>query len=95
MTKNVIHLRPATVTLAREVVRYPDCHSDAAVLDACETLVSQGDWIDQSRANELRRAVIRQSVDRLNARVRRAQRRQRAAIYAAMFFAGLFIGFHL
>lgn len=95
MTTNVIPLRPSTVALAREVVRYPDHHSDAAVLDACETLASHGDWIDQSRACELRRAIIRETVDRLNVRACRAQRARRRIIYAAMFVAGLFIGFHL
>lgn len=92
---NVIPLRTSTIALAREVIRRPDHHSDAAVLDACETLLTFGDWMDQTRATQLRQALIRQGVVQLNARARRVLHRRLLTLCAVTFTLGLFTGFLL
>lgn len=102
--QNVVPLRASTIATAREVIRRPDHHSDAAVLDACETLITFGDWMDQTRATHLRQSLIRQGVVRLNAEARRVLHRRLLALCAVtfslgfatgLFVAGLFIDFLL
>lgn len=44
---------------ARTVVRRPDLHSDARVLEACQLLIWRGDWLDLLRAVELHKATER------------------------------------
>lgn len=51
---------------AREVVSHPDFHTEGAVLDACEQLEAWGDWADAQRARELRKAVVRDAVAKIN-----------------------------
>jgi hypothetical protein len=45
---------PMTLEEARQVVRRPDLHEDAAVLAACAVLERRGDFIDHDRGRMLR-----------------------------------------
>lgn len=47
----------AAVMDARQVTARPDLYTDKQVLDACDVLACWGDWIDQTRAAELRKAM--------------------------------------
>ena len=42
---------------ARQVAHRPDLYDAATILDACAVLACWGDWLDATRAMELRRAV--------------------------------------
>lgn len=42
---------------ARQVAHRPDLYDNATILDACAVLACWGDWLDVTRATELRRAV--------------------------------------
>lgn len=84
--------RPQALITAREVIRRPDDHDEAVVLDACDALIAGGDWMDHSRATELRRAIVRATVDRINARAARQQRGRRIARSLALVALGLIIG---
>lgn len=70
---------------AREVVMHPDFHTEGAVLDACEHLQAWGDWMDVERARELRKAVVRDAVAKIN----RRGRRRRLAHAVGLFLATL------
>lgn len=49
---------------ARAVIRArPGVYADLAVLDACTTLESEGDWLDYCAATEVRAAVLSQVDD--------------------------------
>lgn len=54
----------------REIVANADLHDDAAVLDACEALMTYGDSLDCQRARMLRDAITRGAVDEINRRGR-------------------------
>lgn len=98
MNAEIVKLRPESpmgIVRARETIRHPDLHSDAVVLDACETLIAWGDWIDRSRAEELRKAIVREAVVEINARARRERLIQRIVFGAAIFALGIFIGHYL
>ena len=70
--------RPRWATLsvaeARDVIARPDLHEVGAILDACDVLEGLGDWIDASRARQLRAAVLREVVAEIDAKARRARR---------------------
>lgn len=70
--------RPRWATLsvaeARDVIARPDLHEAGAILDACDVLEGLGDWIDASRARQLRAAVLREVVAEIDAKARRARR---------------------
>lgn len=70
--------RPRWATLsvaeARDVITRPDMHEAGAILDACDVLEGLGDWIDASRARQLRAAVLREVVAEIDAKARRARR---------------------
>lgn len=70
--------RPRWATLsvaeARDVIARPDLHEAEAILDACDVLEGLGDWIDASRARQLRAAVLREVVAEIDAKARRARR---------------------
>lgn len=51
----------ARLPAARAVVSAPDLHSAAEIAEACEVMVSVGDWIDVGRAHELLHALKRES----------------------------------
>ena len=60
------------VQYARRVIGRPHEHSDQELRYACAALISRGDWMDVSRATELRHAL-----DAEAARFQRSRRRGR------------------
>lgn len=50
--------RPRDLSRARRIIAEPGLHSDLEVLEACQKLIAFGDWIDVSRATQLKTAVI-------------------------------------
>lgn len=78
--------RPRWATLsvaeARDVIARPDLHEAGAILDACDVLEGLGDWIDASRARQLRAAVLREVVAEIDAKARRTRRLAAAGVAA-------------
>ena len=73
MSAQIIRFPTMNVADARQIIANPDLHDDASVLDACELLLADGDWIDHERARLLHAAIIRSAVADINreGRVRR------------------------
>lgn len=71
MTGQVVQLRLRSVPRAREIVAHPDLHDEGEVLDACETLIAHGDWMDKEHAVRVQGMIVREGVRRINRAGRR------------------------
>lgn len=90
MNAQVIPFPQDSIERARETIARLDLHDDATLLDACELLMWQGDWIDHERAKILHAAIIRASVREMNRR-HRLVRFLGDALGAAIIFALVFL----
>lgn len=86
MSASVLAIASRQVPRAREIVAHPDLHGEAEVLDACETLINYGDWLDVQRGTLLRAAICRDAVLRHN-RLARLRRLIKALAIAAAIVA--------
>jgi len=93
MSAQVIRFPSINVADARQIIANPDLHDDASVLDACERLLADGDWMDHERARLLHAAIIRAAIADINreGRVRRRLVIAGDVIGVASLFAILYL----
>ena len=93
MSAQIIRFPTMNVADARQIIANPDLHDDASVLDACELLLADGDWIDHERAKLLHAAIIRVAVAGINrdGRIRHHWRFAGDVIGVASLFAILYL----
>jgi len=93
MSAQVIRFPSMNIAAARQIIANPEMHDDASVLDACEFLLTRGDWIDHERAKALHAAIIRDAIADINhdGRIRRALLIAGDVIGAASLFGILFL----
>ena len=93
MSAQVIRFPSMNVADARQIIANPDLHDDASVLDACERLLADGDWMDHERARLLHAAIIRAAIADINreGRVRRRLVIAGDVIGVASLFAILYL----
>lgn len=82
MSAQVIRFPTMSIEDARVLISNPSVHEEGAVLDACELLMTRGEWMDYERAKALKAAMIRDAIDEINRKGRRREKLRRIAAMA-------------